>query len=149
MKLSSLLLLLFSLLFFTACEGPFMGGKKVKKEYFTNGQIRSEFIMSDDTEQNGLLKRYGPDGKLTSTVPIRFGRKNGVEKLYDEEGHVLKSTPYVNGKKHGEEKGYYPSGDVWFIMPYQNDILNGRAYIYRKDGKVLKEGIYKDGRLVN
>jgi len=96
MKPISLLALLFSLLLFTACEGPSLAGGKVKK---------------------GLKKMYGPDGKLTSTVPIRNGVKNGIEKLYDEDGRVLKTTPYVMGRKDGDEKGYFPNGTVWFILP--------------------------------
>jgi len=43
MKYFAKLLLLLSLLFFTACESPAPFGKKVKKEYFTNGEVRSEF----------------------------------------------------------------------------------------------------------
>ncbi len=148
MKQITLALLLLSTLFFSACEGPGLGGK-VKKEYFPNGQVLSEFIMDDSTGQNGLLKRYGPDGKLTSTVPIRNGVKNGVEKLYDEEGHVLKTTPYVNGRKHGDERGYFPNGSVWFSMPYRNGVLNGKAYIYRQDGSIVRKGIYRNGKLVN
>ena len=149
MKPISLLALLFSLLLFTACEGPSLGGGKVKKEYFTNGQLRSEFIMTDNTGQNGLKKMYGPDGTLTSTVPIRNGVKHGMEKLYDEEGHILKTTPYVMGRKDGDEKGYFPNGSVWFILPYKKGVLNGRAYIYRQDGTVVRKGIYRNGRLVN
>ncbi len=149
MKPISLLALLFSLLLFTACEGPGPGGGKVKKEYFTNGQLRSEFIMSDNTEQNGFKKMYGPDGKLTSTVPIRNGVKHGVEKLYDEEGRVLKTTHYVMGRKDGDEKGYFPNGSVWFVLPYRKGVLNGNAYIYRQDGSVVRKGVYRNGRLVN
>jgi len=149
MKHVSLLLLFCAMFFFSACEGPSLGGEKVKKKYFTNGQLREEFIMSDSTEQNGLLKKYGPDGKLTSTVTIQNGVKHGVEKLYDEEGRVLKSTPYYAGRKHGDEKGYFPNGDVWFSLPYRNGVLNGKAYIYRQDGTVVRKGIYRNGKLIN
>ena len=149
MKKLSLFLILISLFFLTGCEGPSPFGSNVKKEYFTNGKLRSEFIMSDNTKVNGLLKRYGPDEELTSTVTIRNGVKHGVEKLYDKEGHVLKTTIYVNGRKHGEEKGYYPNGDVWFSMPYKNGILDGHAYMYRQDGKVVRHAIYRDGKIIN
>jgi len=149
MKYFAKLLLLLSLLFFTACESPAPFGKKVKKEYFTNGEVRSEFIMDDNTGQNGLLKRYGPEGELTSTVTIRNGVKHGVEKLYDKEGRVLKTTPYVEGRKNGEEKGYFPSGNVWFSIPYKNGVRNGKAYIYRQDGSIVRTGIYRNNKLIN
>jgi antitoxin component YwqK of YwqJK toxin-antitoxin module len=143
------LILLLSILLFTACDSPTPFGKEVKKEYFTNGQIRSEFIMDDSTGQNGLLKRYGTGGELTSTVTIRNGVKHGVETLYDPKGRILKTTPYYEGRKNGEEKGYFPSGDIWFSLPYVNGVLNGKAYIYRQDGTVVRKGIYRNGKLVN
>ena len=149
MKPISLSALFFALLLFTACEGPSLSGGKVKREYFTNGQLRSEFVMSDSTGQNGIKKMYGPDGKLTSTVPIQNGVKHGVEKLYDEDGRVLKTTPYVMGRKDGEEKGYFPNGSVWFILPYRKGVLNGNAYMYRQDGSVVRKGVYRNGRLIN
>lgn len=144
----SFFLILSFILFLSGCEGPSFG-KSVKKEYFPNGQVRSEFIMSDNTGMNGLLRLYGPDEELTSTVEIRNGVKNGIEKLYDEQGRVLKTTPYVNGKKHGYEKGYFPNGDVWFMLPYKNGVLNGRAYMYRQDGTLLRKATYKEGRIID
>lgn len=149
MKYISAILISLFLLLITGCETPSLGGHRVKKEYFTNGQLRSEFIMSDETGMNGLLKQYGPDEELTSTVEIRNGVKNGIEKLYDDEGRVIKTTPYINGKKHGYEKGYFPNGDVWFAMPYRNGVLNGKAYIYRQDGTVLRQATYKEGKIID
>ena len=78
MKQLSLFLSIFVLLFLSACEGPGLSGKTVKKEYFTGGQIRSEFIMDDKTGQNGLLKEYGYDGHVISSVNIRNGVPNGI-----------------------------------------------------------------------
>jgi len=149
-RLLSTLLLLLTFALLNGCQGgPGFSGDKVKREYFTNGKIRSEFIMSDDTGQNGLLKRYGPEGELTSTVPIRNGVKDGIEKLYDKEGRVVKTTPYVSGRKDGNEKGYFPDGTVWFSLPYKKGVLNGEAFIYRRDGSILRRGIYRNGKLVN
>jgi len=148
MKWSILILVLFSLTFFNGCDGPSLGGK-VKKEYFPNGQVLSEFYMDDNTGQNGLLKRYGPDEKLTSTVTIRNGVKSGVETLYDPEGRVLTTIPYVNGKKHGQVKLYYPNGDIAVSMSYRNGVLHGDAYKYSVDGRVLEHRIYRNGRIIN
>ena len=150
MKSISFLVFLFSFMFLmSGCEGPSPFGSHVKKEYFPNGKLRSEFIMSDNTKLNGILKKYGPDEELTSTVTIKNGVKDGVETLYDKEGHAIKKTIYVNGKKHGDEKGYYPNGDVWFSLPYRNGTLNGDAYIYQKDGRVYSHAVYRNGKVVN
>jgi len=99
MKKLSFFLSIFVLFFFSACSSPRVPeplksipnpiptavpnlfGNNVKKEYFTGGKLRSEFIMSDKSGQNGLLKKYGYNGKLTSTITIRNGVKNGAETL--------------------------------------------------------------------
>ena len=148
MKALSLFLILFSLLFFTACEGPSLGGK-VKKEYFTGGKIKSEFIMTDSTEQNGQLKKYGYAGHLTSVVTIRNGVKSGMEVMYDSQGRVIRNIPYDNGRIHGTLRDFYPNGDTMATIPYQYGIRNGTAYSYYADGRVARKVQFRNGRLVN
>ena len=138
MKVSSLFLVLFSLLFFTACEGPGLGGK-VKKEYFTGGQVKSEFIMTDSTQQNGQLKKYGYEGHLTSVVNIRNGVKTGVEVMYDSQGRVIRKIPYDSGRIHGLLRDLYPNGDTMATIPYQYGIRSGTAYAYYADGRLAKK----------
>jgi len=145
----SLLFVFVSLFMLSGCDTPSPFGPTVKKKFFPNGQLQEEFIISDKKSMSGTLKKYGPDGELTSTATIRNGVRHGMEKLYDKEGHILRTTPYVNGKKHGDEKGYFPNGDIWFSMPYRNGVLNGDAYMYTQDGKVLRHAVYKDGKITN
>jgi len=141
-------LLLFFMLSFSGCEGPAFG-TTVHKEYFTNGQLRSEYIMTDKTKMNGTLKKYGTGGKLTSVVTIKNGVKNGTEVMYDPEGRVLMRTPYVNGEKHGKQIVYYPNQDILAVIPYQYDRKNGIAVKYYPDGSVQQKARYKNDRIVN
>ncbi len=149
MKKLLLLLSTFILLFFTACSSPGLSGKKVKKEYFTNGQLRTEFIMDDDSEQNGFLKKYGYNGHLTSTVHIRNGVKDGHEIGYDDKKRTLWKLNYVNGRQHGKQYAYYPNGDVMIQFTYNNGIKQGPAQTYNKDGSVNKSVMYRNGKLIN
>ncbi|MEA2047617.1 MAG: hypothetical protein U9O64_04130 [Campylobacterota bacterium] len=149
MKYFSLILSLFILLSLTACDGPNLSGKTVKKEYFTGGQLRSEFIMDDDTEQNGVLKRYGYDGHLTSTATIKNGVQDGLETGYDSKGRVLWRQYYVNGRQEGIQKAYYPNGDLMVTYTYQNGVKHGVAQTYHKDGTVDKKVVYRNDRIVN
>jgi len=121
----------------------------VKKEYFTGGKIRSEFIMSDKSGLNGLLKKYGYNGKLTSTVQIHHGVMHGTEVLFDAKGRVLKKTPYVKGKKDGVLEVYYPNGDVMAQITYVNNIRQGRAIKYNKDGSINQEVLFQNGHLAD
>jgi antitoxin component YwqK of YwqJK toxin-antitoxin module len=148
MKALSLFLILFSLVFFTACEGPGLGGK-IEKTYFTGGKVKSEFIMTDSTGQNGQLKKYGYEGHLTSVVNIQNGVKNGMEVMYDSRGRVISKTPYVNGRKHGTKKDFYPNGDIMGTIPYQYGMKEGTAFAYNKDGTVYKKVIFQRDRLSN
>ena len=148
MKISSFFLVLFSLLFFTACEGPSLG-KKVEKEYYTGGKVRSEFIMTDSAGQHGELKKYGYDGHVTSVVNISNGVKDGMEIWYDSKHRVIRNIPYVNGKIHGTLKELYPNGDVMATVPYQSGMRNGQAFSYNKDGSVYRKVLFKNGRMTN
>ena len=150
MKKLSLLLATFSLLLFlTACSSPSFGGKEVKKEYFTNGQIMSEFIMDDNTEQNGFLKKYGYDGHLTSTVKIRNGVKDGQETGYDSKKRIIWKSNFVNGREQGKQYAYYPNGDIMIEYTYNNGIKHGPAKTYNRDGSVNKEVLYRNGKIIN
>jgi len=128
---------------------PNLFGSNVKKEYFTGGKLRSEFIMSDKTERNGLLKKYGYNGKLTSTVTIRNGAKNGAETLFDAKGRVLKKTPYINGRKEGILEAYYPNGDIMATITYINNVRQGKATKYNRDGSINQQVQFHNGRVTN
>jgi antitoxin component YwqK of YwqJK toxin-antitoxin module len=149
MKKLSLFLSFVVLLAFSGCSTPTISGKNVKKEYFTGGKIRTEFIMDDDTEQNGLLKTYGYSGKVTSTVPIHNGVKDGTETGFDSKGRVIWRFNYINGKREGQQYAYYPNGDVMVSYTYVSDIKHGVAKTYNKDGSVNRKVVYNHGRIIN
>jgi len=151
MQKLSFFLSLFVLFFLSACSTPSLPfvGDKVTKEYFTGGKLRSEFIMSDDTGQNGLLKKYGYNGKLNSTVQIERGMKHGAETLFDQKGRVLKKTPYINNKKEGVLEAYYANGEIMATIAYRNDVRHGKAVKYNKDGSINQQVQFINGRLSN
>jgi len=140
---------IFILLLLTGCNSPELSNKKVKREYFTGGKIRSEFFMNDNTKQNGLLKKYGYNGHLTSTVPIRNGVKHGTEIGYDDKGRVIWKLTFVNGKQEGKQYAYYSNGDIMISYTYVHGVKNGPAKTYNKDGSVNKRVIYKNDRIIN
>jgi antitoxin component YwqK of YwqJK toxin-antitoxin module len=148
MFLRFLAMIIFASLFFSGCEAPSLSSdKKVKKTYFTGGKIQSEFIMDDKTGQNGLLKKYGYNGKMTSMATIRNGVINGYETGYDEEGRILWKYTYVNGNQDGIQEAYYPNGTVMLSFTYVNGIKHGEASSYRVDGALQKKVMYKNGKL--
>lgn len=134
----------------SSVPNPFsLKNKNIKKKYYTGGKIRSEFIMSDKSGQNGVMKKYGYDGMMTSRTHIRRGIPEGFETLYDKQGKMLMKTPYVNGKKHGIQKAYYPNGDIMITTTYENDAKHGDAVAYTQDGRIHKQAIFEHGKLTS
>jgi len=148
-KRLSILLTIFTVLFFTGCDSPSLLGKKVDKKYYTGGALRSEFIWSDSTGKNGTLKEYGFEGQLVSTINITNGVKNGTQTLFDTKGRVIRQIPYINGRVHGIDKAFYPNGDRMITFTYRNGMKDGYAYTYYPDGKVCKKAVYRRGKLSN
>ncbi len=147
-KKTILALTIMSMLFLTACDSPSFG-KNVEKEYYTGGKVRSEFIWSDSSGQNGVKKTYGFSGELTSAVQVLNGVPHGIMTIYDSKRRVIRQIPYVNGKVHGVDKSFYPNGDRMITYTYQYGIKNGNAYTYNSNGSVCKKAIYKNDRLIN
>ena len=143
-----LLLSLFSILFFTGCDSPDLFGKKVEKTYFTGGQISSTYTWSDKSGENGILRKYGYEGHMTSSVHISNGVKNGIETIYDKQGRVIQQNPYVNGRIHGIAKAFYPNGNRMITYTYRYGIKNGYAFTYNQDGTVNKKAKFKNNRIV-
>ena len=148
-KKMTLFLSLFLLLFLTACDSPSLTGKKVEKEYFTGGQLRSEFIWSDSTGRNGTRKEYGYEGHQVSTVPIVNGVKHGVETLFDSQGRVIRQIPYNSGRIHGILKDFYPNGHVMATIPYVYGVKEGKAATYKQDGSIDRSVTFKNNRIIN
>ena len=150
MKKLSILLLISILFALNGCNNePSLGDKKVKKEYYTGGDIRSEFIMDDDTGKNGILKEYRYNGIIASTVRMRNGVNDGMKLVYDNNGLVIRRIPYVNGEIHGTVQDLYPNGDILATIPYTNGIRNGQAFSYSTDGSVYRSVTFKNNKIVN
>jgi len=149
MKRLSFLLSIFTLLLLTGCDSPSLMGKEVKKTYFTGGQVATEFIMDDDTGQNGLLKKYGYNGNVTSTVTIHNGVKDGVETGFDEKGRAIWKLTYINGKQNGIQKAFYPNGDLMVSYVYKNGVKDGPAQTYNRDGSINRKVMYHQGKIIN
>jgi len=122
--------------------------KDVVREYFTGGKLMSEFFITDQSTQSGILKKYGYDGKLTSTAQIKYGRKNGIETMYDPGGGILQKTPYANDVINGEQIAYYEDGSPMISIQYVNGVKDGSYKTFKRDGSLYQEVVFKDGQLV-
>lgn len=150
MKKLSILLFISILFTLNGCKNEASpGNKTVKKEYYTGGDLRSEFIMDDASGKNGLRKEYRYNGILASTVRIRNGVNDGMKLIYDNNGLIIRRIPYVNGEIHGTVQDLYPNGDILATIPYKNGMRNGQAFSYSTDGSVYRSVTFKNNKIVN
>jgi len=120
--------------------------ERIKKEYYTGGKVRSEFIMNDESGRNGIQKHYGYEGEILYQSTIENGLKNGIETWYDQQGNKVQEIPYLNGKKEGVATQYFMNGKV--TISYEKGVRQGAAAKYDKSGKVIEEVWYENGRLL-
>ena len=147
-KKLSLLLSILTILLFTGCDSPDLFGEEVEKTYFTGGQVSSTYTWSDKSGKNGILRKYGYEGHMTSSVRITNGVKDGIETMYDKHARVIQQNPYVNGRIHGVAKAFYPNGSRMITYTYQYGMKHGYAFTYNPDGTVNKKAKFKNNRLV-
>lgn len=159
-----LFLLIGLLLLLNGCSKHVLSGKKVQTEYddpsgrvqnkyYLGGNIRSEFIMDDNTLQNGVRIEYGHDGRVLVRMHIKNGVPHGLTTRYYIGGQVLSNEYYKNGKKEGLCEVYYPNGypkgDLMASYTYKNGMKNGPAQTYNKDGSIYRSVIYKNNKIVH
>lgn len=113
MKKISILLIVIVLLY--GC------GRKVKKEYYPNGQLKEEYEIKNDTA-------------------------NGIFKCYYENGSIKKEGIYKNGRTEGLVRGYYKNGQIEWEAFYKNGKENGAFREYSEDGILRLEAHYKEGK---
>ncbi|MFT7880152.1 MAG: hypothetical protein ABXS91_07145 [Sulfurimonas sp.] len=154
MKKFSFLLSFLLVFLFNGCNGTTassLSPKKdvvdVKKEYYTGGMLRSEFLMYDKTGMNGLRKIYGYNGKLTSKAEIQNGVKHGKETVYDDDGRVRLVKPYIKGRIDGVATAYYDNGSPMMTITYLKGVKHGPATKYNKDGSVFEKKVFTHGRM--
>lgn len=69
------------------------------KTYFTSGQLRSEGIYSDTTEEfdDGVFKKYYANGRLHQDIIYKTGKFNGHLLTYWENGKSKRIDSFRNG----------------------------------------------------
>ncbi|MBN1118713.1 MAG: hypothetical protein JXA77_15990 [Bacteroidales bacterium] len=120
-------------------------GKKIVKEYHSNGKIKSVNEVEGDL-RDGLCKYYDENGTLISTIEFKENKYHGKYIKYYDGKHKMREATYVNHKKQGSTYIYDKKGILIVEENYENDELNGIKRKYYLNGKLKMENEYKDGR---
>ena len=111
---------------------------------------------------------YDPKGHLLAKGEYYQKNRNGRWEFYNEKGRLVKITHYRMGVRHGLQATFTSSGDtaevcVWddnhrhgrwwkrigksgFVTTsYNHGILDGKMVEYDNDGRLVRDGVYKNG----
>ena len=127
-------------LFFTSCNNK-RNGNILKKEYYPNGNLKTEITYSNDTLKNGSAISYYPNGLVWQKLNYRNGALDSIYIEYFENTKVKEQGMYSNGTPMGSFFYYYKNGA---LKAYNAKDYTGETYyVIRFDS--LGNKIYQDG----
>jgi len=119
--------------------------KKVEKEYWENGQIKSS-IEYKNGEKNGKTIYYFKNGSKQKEFTYENGSLEGISYQWDYSGVLLSSVEFSNNMMNGEAISYNEDGSKMEILHYKNDIIEGEYTLFYPNGEKKIEGFYKNGK---
>ena len=125
-----------------------------KGKYHGQSKLYDEdgLLEFDDLYEEGQMVsrlRFNKEGVLKQSVNFRKGKKHGKEYLYRAENILEWEMNYDMGMLQGITKYYDEDGDLQWIMNYSKDERDGQTIMVDKQGKIIMEYIYSNGRLKN
>lgn len=78
-----------------------------------------------------------------------FPLESGLFVTYDSTGTIEAENNYLNGKRSGDQREYYPSGSLYYSEQLADNIEHGKRMVFYKDGKLKREEVFEDGKLLN
>lgn len=74
--------------------------------------------------------------------------QHGKGKIYDKNSKIVFSGDFIKDKTEGNGKLYFIDGG-YFIGQFKNGKLNGKGKLFSKDGIILYELIFNNGKLIS
>ena len=105
-------------------------------------------VLDKDSLKQGVWKEYWSNGDLRSEVTYKNNKKQGHEIMwYDYPDCVEQETYYKDGMRDGPSIFYSRKCRKDFFETYKNGIKEGIEISYHSNGNIKAEGIYKKGKL--
>jgi len=105
------------------------------KQYDAQNRLSAEVTFKNGV-RHGVTRIYYPSGALSDEIMYVGDEKHGLAKKFHKNGNIYSLTPYVKGEKDGVQKKYYANGKLWAETPY----MRGQAGIglkeYKRDGSL-------------
>ena len=124
---------------------------ETSRYYEESGQLKSHSIWSDYEKYNrklsGTIDTYYENGKIESKSQIKKGKTDGNYFHYYENGQLALEVIYNKGIRKTVIASFDING-----KPTNNNTLKdgkGKIFLYDKDGRLSKEIIYDDYKVVD
>ncbi len=92
-------------------------------------------------------KEYYPNGQLKSVLNYKRGQREGIGLYYYENGALKERVNYRKGKRERTGTTYYESGKLKEEITYENGV-KVNIKLYGEEGELISESVYKEGELV-
>ena len=135
---------------FIAAEGIYINQKKEGKwrlysQHTDKYLICEEFYKND--LRNGLSQKFYKDGKTAELISYVDDVRQGEWIQYYVTGNLCINGNYVDGKLHGAFTVLFANGKPQYQGQYSNDVRDGLWKVYKEDGSLEHEMVYKLGTL--
>ena len=117
--------------------------KKIIREYYADGKIKSETQVKD-TSANGLMKNYDREGHLLIVYTYKMSKLEGPAVKYYTNGKPELKMFYRDGKREGIMQWFYDTGELYRVIPYKGGKIDGIKISYYKNGKIMAEAPFLD-----
>ena len=100
----------------------------------------------DDFVENGVVKKYDEQNRLSAEISYQNGVRNGVTRYYYSSGALSDEIMYVDDEKNGVAKKYHKNGNIYSLTPYIKDEKDGIQKKYYTNGRIWAETPYFRGQ---
>lgn len=116
------------------------------KEYWPNGNLKSEIRYDQDGKQHGLAKFFYENGAVKEESNWEHDLQQGSSRLLYENGAVMEETNWKEGKLDGPASFFYENSKIKATRTYKDGMDEGMFKEYRSDGTLSQEISFKAGK---
>ena len=117
---------------------------KIEREYYPNGNLKSEIELNKKGQINGIKTVYYEDKKVQLIEHYTNNVKNGEFISYYPNGNIQMTLFYKDGKKDSTLKAYYNDGKLQYTYDYVSDKINGHFKEYFINGNKKEIRAYEN-----
>jgi hypothetical protein len=117
----------------------------IQRTFYRNGQLQEEVPLRAGL-RHGVARTWHKNGTLASEEPYQNGLPHGVCRQWDETGRLLGSYRMARGT--GIQRAWHDNGQLQMEVSTVRGEFCGRNRIWLRDGTLLSERFYLQGRIV-